>query len=210
MTERSPAPPSFWDQAAERWDSFLADGLSFVNHEEAFRRFHWFLKRVVKIGNRTKSFRLLDLACGTGEAAWPLWKRVASVTFLDRSAAMLRLARNKWPKGVFVRGEAERLPFLDSEFDVVVSRGALLSQLDPDDLPDFFRHLRRVTRPGALILLDFVANRDRWNAPPHLFPGAWTKPQMLALLSEHFPTAQVLAYDGTDIHGLNRICLKRD
>ena len=69
---------SFWEETAPKWDAFLTDATAFVNHQEASRRFHWFLKRALKIGNRTKSYRLLDLACGTGEASWPLWKRVAS------------------------------------------------------------------------------------------------------------------------------------
>src|SRR6188508_2202997 len=126
---------AFWDDAAPSWDARLTDAGAFVNHQESFRRFHWFLKRALKIGNRTKSYRMLDLGCGTGEAAWPLWKRVASVTFFDRSPAMLRLARNKYPKGIFVRGDAAMPPFLDAEFDVIVSRGGLPSLLDRDLVP---------------------------------------------------------------------------
>ena len=137
----------FWEEAAPKWDALLTDATAFVNHQESARRFHWFLKRALKIGNRTKSYRLLDLACGTGEASWPLWKRVASVTFMDRSPAMMRLARNKYPKGIFVRGDAAALPFLDAEFDVVVSRCAVLSQLDRDLVPQALEHLLRVLRP---------------------------------------------------------------
>ena len=197
-----------WDGIAPRWDSLLADGSSWPNHEEAFRRFHWFLKRRLKIGNRTASFRLLDLGCGTGEASWPLWKRVSSVTFMDRSPAMLRLARNKWDKGIFVRGDAADPPFLDMEFDVIVSRGMLLSQLDPALIPNFFRQIGRILRPQGQFIFDFVCNR---NIIPinDLFLNAWNKPRMELLLLEHFPSASILAYDGTPKHGVNRILIRK-
>jgi ubiquinone/menaquinone biosynthesis C-methylase UbiE len=184
--------------------------MSFVNHEESFRRFHRFLKRAVKLDDRASVYHVLDLGCGTGEASWPLWRHVASVTFLDRSAAMLRLARNKknlGPRGVYVRGEVERLPFNDSSFDVVVSRGALISQVAEEEVPGVLRHLQRVTKPGGLIVLDFVTNPARWSAPPHLFPNNWTRTRMIGMLNRFFPEAMVQSYDGIDQHGLNRICL---
>ncbi len=197
-----------WDTIAPRWDAILADGDSWPNHEEAFRRFHWFLKRKVKIGNRTQTFRLLDLACGTGEASWPLWKRVSSVTFLDSSPAMLRMARNKWDKGVFVRGDAADPPFLDMEFDVIVSRGALLSQLDPVLIPSFFRHANRILRLQGQFVFDFVCNPAGWPCG-ELFVSAWSRPQMEALLRQHLPTFKVVAYDGTPRHVVNRILLRK-
>lgn len=200
---------TFWEEAAPKWDALLADGTSFVNHEEAFRRFHWFLKRAVKIGNRTKSYRLLDLGCGTGEAGWPLWKRVASVSFLDRSPAMLRLARNKFPKGIFVRGEAADLPFLDAEFDVVVSRGALLSQLDPAALPSFFAHLWRTLRPQGVFFFDFVCNSAAWPGPKDVYHSSWDRAGMERLLKERLPACSIVAYDGIAAHAMNRILIKK-
>jgi ubiquinone/menaquinone biosynthesis C-methylase UbiE len=198
-----------WEALAPRWDAMLADAASDLNREDAFRRFHWFLKRRVRIGNRTKSYRLLDLGCGTGEASWPLWKRVASVTFFDRSPAMLRLARNKWPRGVFVRGEAASLPFLDAEFDVVLSRGALVSQLDPLEIKPFFQHVWRILRPQGLFLFDFIANREAWPDADALYPSAWTRLEMERLLSTELPTATVLAWDGSERHGFNRVLLRK-
>lgn len=200
---------TFWDEAAARWDALLADGGAFVNHQESFRRFHWFLKRALKIGNRTKSYRLLDLGCGTGEAAWPLWKRVASVTFCDRSPAMLRFARNKYPKGIFVRGDASALPFLDAEFDVIVSRGALLSQLDADLVPQALDHLWRVLRPQGFLFLDFLTDPAVWPSPAPVYRTGWRRPEMEALLRGRLPGAAILAYDGTDAHAVNRILLKK-
>lgn len=199
---------TFWEEVAPRWDALLTDATSFVNHQEASRRFHWFLKRALKIGNRTKTYRLLDLACGTGEASWPLWKRVASVTFMDRSPAMLRLARNKHPKGIFVRGDAASLPFLDAEFDVVVSRGAVLSQLDAAAVPQTLEHLWRVLRPQGYVLLDFITDLASPGVPP-VCRTAWDRAGMEALLRERLPGVSVLAYDGTSAHAVNRILIRK-
>src|SRR5688572_14958044 len=200
---------SFWEEAAPKWDAYLTDANAFVNHQESSRRFHWFLKRALKIGNRTKSYRLLDLGCGTGEASWPLWKRVASVTFMDRSPAMLRLARNKYPKGIFVRGDAAAPPFLDAEFDVIVSRGALFSQMDPDLVPRALEHLWRIMRPQAFLFFDFLTEPALWPSPAPVYRTGWHRKEMEALIREHLPSAAILAYDGTDAHAVNRILIKK-
>ena len=201
---------SFWEDAAPKWDALLTDVGAFVNHQESSRRFHWFLKRALKIGNRTKSYRMLDLGCGTGEASWPLWKRVASVTFMDRSPSMLRLARNKYPKGIYVRGDAAALPFLDAEFDVIISRGSLLSLLDRDLVPQALDHLWRVLRPQGYLLFDFLTDASVWPCPAPVFRSDWRRPEMEALLRARLPSASILAYDGTDAHAVNRILIRKN
>jgi ubiquinone/menaquinone biosynthesis C-methylase UbiE len=200
--------PAVWDELAPKWDALLADADSFVNREEAFRRFHWFLKRTLKIGNRTKTYRLLDLACGTGEASWPLWKRVASVTFFDHSPVMLRLARNKYPKGVFVRGDAASPPFLDAEFEVIVSRGALISQLDPAQITAYLTGVWRILRPQGLFLFDFVCNPASWNGGG-MYASSWNRREMEALLRRCLPTAAIQAWDGTEAHAMNRVVIRK-
>ncbi len=201
---------AYWESVAPRWDALLNDSTSFVNHQESFRRFHWFLKRALKIGNRTKSYRLLDLGCGTGEASWPLWKRVASVTFLDRSPAMLRTARNKYPKGIFVRGDASSLPFLDAEFDVVISRGGILSQLDAEHVAHALCHVWRILRPQGFFFFDFLTVPNGLSTPEGVYRNGWSRSGMEALLKERLPGASIIAYDGTDAHAMNRVLVRKN
>jgi ubiquinone/menaquinone biosynthesis C-methylase UbiE len=153
---------------------------------------------------------MLDLACGTGEAAWPLWKRVSSVTFFDRSPTMLRLARNKWPKGVFVRGDAVALPFLDAEFDVIVVRGALWSLIDPDLLPQALAHVWRVLRPQGFLIFDFLTDPTRWPCSSPIYLSGWSRQGMEALIRERLPGASILAYDGAEAHAVNRLLLRKN
>lgn len=199
----------YWNTLAPRWDTMLGDARTFPNHEEASRRFHWFMKRKVKIGNRTKTYRLLDLGCGTGEASWPLWKRVASVTFFDQSPTMLKVLRNKYEKGIFVSGDASRPPFIDEEFDVILSRGSIISQLPLERIPAFLSETWRILRPNGLLLFDFVSNMSSWTGESHIYHHQWTHKEMEALLLTHLPGATIEAWDGADLQATGRVLIRK-
>jgi demethylmenaquinone methyltransferase / 2-methoxy-6-polyprenyl-1,4-benzoquinol methylase len=100
--------------------------------------------------------RLLDVATGTGMVAVALARRTAcEVVALDQSEAMLSAARARLAKDPrlaaqvrFVRGEAERLPFADAEFDGLTFT-YLLRYVD--DRLATMRELARVVKPGGRI-----------------------------------------------------------
>src|SRR6266404_2611086 len=74
-----------------------------------------------------KTARLLDLGCGAGHVAFAVAPAVAEVVAYDLSADMLAVvAENAAERGlrnlVTRQGGAERLPFADASFDVVMSR----------------------------------------------------------------------------------------
>ncbi|MFC6161527.1 class I SAM-dependent methyltransferase [Kribbella jiaozuonensis] len=66
---------------------------------------------------------VLDVGCGTGNAALPAARAGARVTGLDLTPAMLAKARERGAGlGIdWVEGDAEELPFPDESFDVVLS-----------------------------------------------------------------------------------------
>jgi demethylmenaquinone methyltransferase/2-methoxy-6-polyprenyl-1,4-benzoquinol methylase len=99
--------------------------------------------------------RVLDAATGTGMVAFALAERGAQVTGLDQSDQMLALARAKLAarrafagRVELVRGEAERLPFADREFDALTFT-YLLRYVDDRDAT--MAELARVVRPGGRI-----------------------------------------------------------
>jgi demethylmenaquinone methyltransferase/2-methoxy-6-polyprenyl-1,4-benzoquinol methylase len=100
--------------------------------------------------------RLLDVATGTGLVAFALADRNGcEVVGLDQSEAMLAVARARLVETPalnarisFVRGEAERLPFADSEFDALTFT-YLLRYVD--DRAATMRELARVVKPGGRI-----------------------------------------------------------
>ncbi|HTX03439.1 MAG TPA: class I SAM-dependent methyltransferase [Candidatus Acidoferrales bacterium] len=68
---------------------------------------------------------LLDVACGTGLASEPLLKRGLQVTGVDTSESMLDKARIRLKEARLVVGDAEKLPFPDHSFDLVVCAQAI-------------------------------------------------------------------------------------
>ncbi|MGH2794207.1 MAG: class I SAM-dependent methyltransferase [Actinomycetota bacterium] len=122
------------------------------------------LSRVV--GGPVWAHRALDLACGTGYAAVGL--AVAGladeVHATDLSVKMLERCReNADAAGADVRialADAERLPYADDAFDLVVARGALHHVPSPDAM---MREIRRVLAPEgtAVVLAEPTAPGER-------------------------------------------------
>jgi ubiquinone/menaquinone biosynthesis C-methylase UbiE len=105
--------------------------------------------------------RILDLGCGTGTLIQRLLQLAPEATFvgLDPSPAMLSVARQKLPDSIALSvGSAERLPFPNDTFDVVISTNAF----------HYFRHpsqaiqeAKRVLKPdGRLVITDWC--HDYW------------------------------------------------
>ncbi len=94
--------------------------------------------------------RVLDLCTGSGDIAILLARAGASVTAVDASPEMLRVARRKAgdlaSRIEFIHGDALSLPFSDGAFDgAVISFG--LRNLE--SLERGLAELRRVVRPGG-------------------------------------------------------------
>jgi arsenite methyltransferase len=105
---------------------------------------------------------VLDIGCGAGVdslVAAHLVGEGGRVVGIDVTPAMLaqaraNLARLGWPQVSFQEGDAEALPFQDSEFDVVISNGVLNLTLDKAKA---LEETHRVLKPGGrLMLADMV------------------------------------------------------
>ena len=76
--------------------------------------------------------RLLDVACGPGDASAAAAARGATVTGMDFAQAMVAQASRLHPGVTFRTGDAESLPFADGSFDAVVINFGVLHFADPD------------------------------------------------------------------------------
>lgn len=101
-----------------------------------------------------KPQRILDLGCGTGQCIQGLMSHYkgAEVVGLDIALPMLKRARKRgrWLRRPrCVCADAERLPFADASFDLVLSN--LMLQWCTD-LESLFADLQRILRPGGLLM----------------------------------------------------------
>lgn len=98
--------------------------------------------------------RVLDVACGTGNAALAAARRNCDVTGLDFSDALLEQARQRAEAEhldvTFQQGDAENLQFPDNSFDVVVSTFGVAFTPDHQKTAS---EMLRVCRPGGKIAL---------------------------------------------------------
>ncbi len=96
---------------------------------------------------------VLQLVCGTGEAAGELAALGALVTGVDLSEDALEVARRRTPNAVFLRAQLEALPaeLLRARFDLVYGDGGLLAEVR--ELDPLFSQISTSLRPGGELLL---------------------------------------------------------
>jgi SAM-dependent methyltransferase len=98
--------------------------------------------------------RVLDVACGNGNAALAAARRFAAVTGVDYVPSLLARARDRAEAEGLALGlreaDAEALPFADDAFDVVLSTFGVMFTPDQERAAG---ELVRVCRPGGRIAL---------------------------------------------------------
>ena len=137
---------------------------------------------------------IVDLGCGTGRGASELRRRFrrARVLAIDLAPGMLRAAqRGSWPwrRYTCLCADALALPLASQSVDLVYS--TLMLQWC-DDLPLVFAEVRRVLRPGGLLLFSTFGTdtlqelRAAWaeaDAAPHV--SAFADMPLLAAALQH-------------------------
>jgi demethylmenaquinone methyltransferase/2-methoxy-6-polyprenyl-1,4-benzoquinol methylase len=132
----------------------IAPRYDLANHALSCGLDYLWRRRVVRLVEKWRPARVLDLATGTGDLALLLQDRLprAEVTGADFSPEMLQVAKRKGLKRICL-ADARVLTFPDETFDAVTIAFGLRN------LPDWsegLREMRRVLRPdGHLLVLDF-------------------------------------------------------
>jgi ubiquinone/menaquinone biosynthesis C-methylase UbiE len=121
--------------------------------------------------------RVLDVACGSGNAALVAARRNADVTGIDYVPALIERAKTRaaaeGTKIDFRTGDAQELPFADQSFDAVVS---VFGVMFAPDQQRAARELLRVMRSGGRVGLmnwmpedfggDFFRTHGKYLPPP--------------------------------------------
>ena len=142
--------------------------------------------------------RLLDVGCGTGNAALAAARAGARATGIDPATRLLEIGRARaQDEGVAVElreGDATALPFEDDAFDVAVSVFGVIFA-EPEQAA---AELLRVVRPGGRVALTTwlpggVAGRfadvirEAFGQPPA--PARWSDPAFVEALFAPHPVA---------------------
>jgi SAM-dependent methyltransferase len=113
---------------------------------------------VVEKGAPGAGVRVLDVGCGTGNAALLAAERGAEVTGVDPAERLLELARRRADAlgldAVFARGDAGALPVPDGAADLVISVFGVIFAPDPTAAA---AEMARVMAPsGAVVLSSWI------------------------------------------------------
>src|SRR4051812_16049188 len=164
---------------------------------------------VVALAGVARGERVLDLACGTGNAAIEAARAGAHVTGLDAAARLIEVAEARAAAAgvdvAFVVGDAQELPFDDGAFDCVLSVFGVIFVPEPARA---MSEIVRVLAPGGRALVSAWRPEGAVNAMvgvltrgvaeaggPRRSPFAWHDPDTVrALAAPH--GAMVEAEDG--------------
>lgn len=127
-------------------------------------------RAIVEQAAPARTWRLLDLGCGAGHLSFALAPLCAEVTAIDPSPGMLHTVteaatRQGLNNITTVQALAEHLPLADARFDIVATR---YSAHHWQDLPQALAEMRRVLRPGGLVLVIDIEGHEHPLVDTHL------------------------------------------
>ncbi len=153
---KKPQVESMFDAIAPRYD--VLNRLLSLGIDQYWR------KQAVRLLRDEHPRRILDVATGTADLAiQALDLEPEKVVGIDISEEMLRFGREKLARLglddriVLQRGDAERLPFSDRQFDAVL---VAFGVRNFENLQRGLREIRRVLKPGgSIVVLEFSRPR---------------------------------------------------
>ncbi len=138
----------FFDKCAPWWDADM------IRHEDI-------ISTILTCGGVRAGVDVLDVACGTG-VLFPdyLSRGVASVTGIDISPEMAKIAAGKFPEVKVICGDVEETAF-DRQFDCVMVYNAFPHFADPARLVAV---LAGLTKPGGRLSVAHSMSREALTA----------------------------------------------
>src|SRR3989344_7321908 len=136
----------------------IAQGYNELHREEQEKKLA-IIKEFIK---PKKSDKLLDVGCGSGISSQ--WN--CTITGIDPSNKLIDIAKKNYPKQTFLVGSAEKLPFEDKSFDIVISLTAIQNF---DDIQKGLSEIKRVGK--RTFALTFLKKSDKSKTILRLIEG---------------------------------------
>ena len=177
---------AFFDEHAKTWDAEM------IRSDEK-------IARILDNAGVSEGKRVLDVACGTGVLIGDYLKRgVKSVTAVDISPEMVRIAREKFPQENvrIVCGDAETAD-LGDVFDAIVIYNAFPHFPSPETL---IAHLSSLLTPGGRLTVAHGSSRaaidaHHHGAASHVSNGLMEADKLAGIFAEHLKVTTVISDD---------------
>ena len=177
---------AFFDTLAPNWDAEM------IRNDRV-------IQTILDNAGVTEGSRVLDVATGTGVLIPDYLRRnVASVTAIDISTEMIRIAREKCkdPRVTFVAGDVETAE-LPAGFDVIVVYNAFPHFPDPETL---IRRLSSLLRTGGTLTVAHGMSRDEINArhreeAKQVSMGLMEAEELAAIFAKYLEVRTVISTD---------------
>lgn len=174
---------AFFDKCAPWWDDDM------IRNEDI-------LSTILTLGGIREGMDVLDVACGTGVLFPDYLKRgVRSVTGIDISPEMVKIAASKFPEINVICGDVENTVF-DRQFDAVMVYNAFPHFPDPAKL---IETLAGLTKPGGRLTVAHGMSRaaltDHHKRASAVSIDLLHEQELSALLSPYFQVDVVISTD---------------
>ena len=155
----------------EKMFNDISKRYDFFNTVSSFGLDRYWRSKLTSKFNLNKSHRLLDVATGTGDVIFSMYKKFKVMSYgIDIADKMIKIANIKKNKlkisdnqMVFSKGDAEKLDFEENSFDALtISFGFRNLGNYETGLIEFFRVLNR---GGKIAILEFSTPTSRWFSP---------------------------------------------
>lgn len=147
-----------WSERSAGWQDTIANAESYVNFEENYARVNSMIEKYAPL----VSGDALEVGCGTGEAGRILKQSNPSLNVLstDISDGMLaEAARQTGDSGLDIQYRKVDIVSNDLEgldFNMVLSRGVVISHLPHTDVTDWLEAITRRTKQNGYFIFDFI------------------------------------------------------
>ena len=130
---------------------------------------------------------ILDLCCGSGEAAAPWIRAGYAVTGLDVSPRALDLAAQRHPSMQRVEGLAEEPPFEDQSFNAI-QLSVALHEFPRAEREQVLKRALRLLKPGGwLVVVDLHSADPLMRLPQQIFCALFETETAIAMLEDDLP-----------------------
>ena len=165
---------AFFDRLAPQWDADM------IRHDDI-------IGKILDLGGVKAGVDVLDVACGTG-VLFPdyLQRNVGSLTGVDISSEMVKIAREKFPQVTVLCADVEQME-TEKQFDCIMVYNAFPHFPDPAHL---IKVLSSMLKPGGILTVAHGMSRAQIDhhhegPPSKVSMGLLHEDELAAIFAKH-------------------------